>query len=311
MVNHTRCFTAWRKLAKTRDASWLTMPTSNEGGKFDEWYVDSGCSRHMTGNQDILAEIYHMKGGRVTFGDGKKGKIQGAGHCENSEQPRLINVYLVEGLKAKLISISQLCDEGLTVIFTKVYWKALDDKGNVRIQGIISDNNCYMWNATNQCMLTTKSQPDIWHRKLKHMSPHGLSRLVNSGVVWGVPKLEISTDLVCDACCKGKQVKVQHKQISDIWTTGLLELVHMDLMGPVQTASGWHLSVYIGNVLREKSDEIRSFNILEIIRSDHWGELYNDIFQKFCQEQGNWHRYSAPCTTQQNEVVERKNQTLK
>lgn len=66
---------------------------------------------------------------------------------------------------------------------------------------------------------------------------HGLGRIVNSGVVRGVPKLETSTDLVCDACCKGKQIKVQHKQLSDIRTKKVLESVHMDLMGPVQTES--------------------------------------------------------------------------
>lgn len=44
------------------------------------------------------------------FGDGKKGKIQGVGSIDRSEQPY---VYLVEGLKSNLISLSQLCDEGL------------------------------------------------------------------------------------------------------------------------------------------------------------------------------------------------------
>lgn len=132
-----------------------------------------------------------------------------------------------------LINISQLFDEGLTVIFTKIYCKALDEHGNVKLHGIRSDNNCYMWNTTNQCMLTTESQLNIWHKKLGHMSTHGRNRLVNSGVVRGVSKLETSTDLVCDACCKGKQVTVHHKQLSDIRTTRLLELVYMDLMNDV------------------------------------------------------------------------------
>ena len=40
------------------------------------WYFDSGCSRHMTGNQDYLDKIQCVKGGKVTFGDGGYGKIR-------------------------------------------------------------------------------------------------------------------------------------------------------------------------------------------------------------------------------------------
>lgn len=93
----------------------------------------------------------------ITFGDGKKGKIHGVGHTENSEQLRLINVYLVERLKANLISISQVCDEGLTVIFTKVDCKSLNEHEHVKLKGIRQGKNCYIWNSTNQCLLTTTS----------------------------------------------------------------------------------------------------------------------------------------------------------
>ena len=44
------------------------------------WYVDSGCSRHMTGNKELLFE-YEEKvgGGSVTFGENRKGQIKGYG----------------------------------------------------------------------------------------------------------------------------------------------------------------------------------------------------------------------------------------
>ena len=140
--------------------------TSSEGRRSDDWYFDSGSSRRMTGNKDLLGEISPIKGGKVIFGDGMQGRIQGVGHTENSEEPHLTNVYLVDGLKANLIRIIQLCDEGLNVIFTKVDCKALDERGDIKLQGIRSWNNCYMWNASNQCLVTVKSQLDIWHIKL-------------------------------------------------------------------------------------------------------------------------------------------------
>ncbi|XP_010480935.1 PREDICTED: uncharacterized protein LOC104759742 [Camelina sativa] len=102
--------------------------TSSEGG--NPWYFDSGCSRHMTGNPNISTAYEETPGGKVTFGDGGKGSIRGKGQLEDVDQPSLINVYYVEGLKANLISISQLCDEGLRVIFTKVDCQAVDENNN-------------------------------------------------------------------------------------------------------------------------------------------------------------------------------------
>ena len=36
------------------------------------WYLDSGCSRHMTGDQSLFKVFKSKKGGNVTFGDGSK-----------------------------------------------------------------------------------------------------------------------------------------------------------------------------------------------------------------------------------------------
>ena len=36
------------------------------------WYLDSGCSRHMTGNRSLFKFFESKKGGNVTFGDGSK-----------------------------------------------------------------------------------------------------------------------------------------------------------------------------------------------------------------------------------------------
>lgn len=68
--------------------------TLDESGKSYDWYFDSGCSRHMHGNHEILAEFSPMKGGKVTFEDGKQGRIQGVGFTENSKQPHLVNRLL-------------------------------------------------------------------------------------------------------------------------------------------------------------------------------------------------------------------------
>ncbi|XP_013608023.1 PREDICTED: uncharacterized protein LOC106314739 [Brassica oleracea var. oleracea] len=234
------------------------------------WYFDSGFSKHMIGNQDFIEKLEHIKGGKVTFGDGGQGKIRGVGVMERADLPRLINVYFVDGLKANLISVSQLCDDGLEVFFNKF--------------------------------------------------------------VRGVPDLENQTDIVCGACCQGKQIKIQHKQITEIHSKRILELVHMDLMGPItpeSIAGKRYIFVLVDDFsrytwvdfLRNKSDALQSFRILALQlkqekggiiqnNSDHGGESQNEQFDRFCQRQGIRHQYAAPRTPQQNGVVERKNRTL-
>ncbi|XP_074292576.1 uncharacterized protein LOC141619454 [Silene latifolia] len=41
----------------------------------NQWYLDSGCSRHMTGNKIFFLSLKPFDGDKVTFGDNKKGKI--------------------------------------------------------------------------------------------------------------------------------------------------------------------------------------------------------------------------------------------
>ncbi|CAL9225140.1 unnamed protein product [Arabidopsis halleri] len=62
-------------------------------------------------------------------------------------QPSLRMVHLVDGLTVNLISISQLCDDGLDVTFTKNICTAIDKQGAVRLEGQKSGNNCYTWKS--------------------------------------------------------------------------------------------------------------------------------------------------------------------
>ncbi|KAK8983113.1 hypothetical protein V6N11_057869 [Hibiscus sabdariffa] len=45
----------------------------------NSWYLDSGCSRHMTGDKSRFLEFKSKSGGVVTFGDNSKGNIEGIG----------------------------------------------------------------------------------------------------------------------------------------------------------------------------------------------------------------------------------------
>ena len=81
------------------------------------WYVDSGCSRHMTGNRKLLSNIKECERGDVTFGDNQKGRVIGIGNVSSKYDNFIENVMLVDNLKYNLISVSQICDRNLGVNF--------------------------------------------------------------------------------------------------------------------------------------------------------------------------------------------------
>ena len=70
------------------------------------WYLDSGCSRHMTGDQSLFNVFKSKKGGNVTFGDGSKSQIKGKRIISLLGLPDIENVLYVEGLRVNLLTIS-------------------------------------------------------------------------------------------------------------------------------------------------------------------------------------------------------------
>lgn len=73
----------------------------------------------MTGNREYLTDYSGSRRGSVTFCDRVKNKVMGRGTLDIEGMSKLTNVLHVEGMKANLISISELCDEELIVYFYK------------------------------------------------------------------------------------------------------------------------------------------------------------------------------------------------
>jgi hypothetical protein len=82
-----------------------------DGGLENKWLMNSGCSRHMTGEKkwfSSLTPLSHKE--YVTFGDDKKGKVLGTGVIKVNNHFTLKDVALVEKLRYNLLSVSQLLD---------------------------------------------------------------------------------------------------------------------------------------------------------------------------------------------------------
>ena len=62
------------------------------------WFLDSGYSRHITGDRSNFLSLIAFDGGRVVFRNDKSGKIVGIGKIGKSLSHSINNVYLVNGL---------------------------------------------------------------------------------------------------------------------------------------------------------------------------------------------------------------------
>ena len=88
----------------------------------NRWYLDSGCSRHMTGDKSKFCLLTESDGRKVTFRRNSKGKIIGFRKVGKNLSSCFDDVILVEGLVYNSLSISHLCDKSHKVTFnSQVY----------------------------------------------------------------------------------------------------------------------------------------------------------------------------------------------
>ncbi|GKA71735.1 putative ribonuclease H-like domain-containing protein [Tanacetum coccineum] len=84
----------------------------------DKGVIDSGCSRHMTGNRSYLTNYEEINGGFIAFGGNSKGgKITGKGKLRTGKLD-FKDVYFVKKLKFNLFSVLQMCEKKNSVLFT-------------------------------------------------------------------------------------------------------------------------------------------------------------------------------------------------
>jgi hypothetical protein len=109
--------TTWKRKEIPHNENCRIALVAKECKEEDEWFIDSGCSSHMTGDQSKFVSL-KKKGGNVAFGDDSSTKILGKGTVKlGSENVKAGKVLLVEYLKHNLLSVSKICDQGYTLTF--------------------------------------------------------------------------------------------------------------------------------------------------------------------------------------------------
>ena len=120
----------------------------------------------------------------------------------------------VDGLKANLISISQICDLDLNVNFNREKFIVIDVDGKCVLEGFHFLDNCYTFTSSSHtCHRVDSDDMELWLERLRHLNFKSLRKLSNAGAVRGLPKLGKQSSGVCGPCQYGKQRKTTHKVI--------------------------------------------------------------------------------------------------
>jgi hypothetical protein len=128
--------------------------------------MDSGCSRHMTGNKKWFSSLTPLSNKEyVTFGDDKMGKVLGTDIIKVNDCFTLNDVALVDRLRYKMLSVSQLVDADLDVFFRKLDSHILDSFGK-RVCGISQIGNVFhadfSFAQTSLRCLISQSSSELW-----------------------------------------------------------------------------------------------------------------------------------------------------
>nr|GEY29266.1 hypothetical protein [Tanacetum cinerariifolium] len=171
------------------------------------WYLDSGCSKHMTGDRSQLVNFVQKFLGTVKFGNDHVAKIMG-----------------------------QFCDSDLEVAFRQHTCFICNLDGVDLLTGS-HGNNLYtlsiqdMMASSPICLISkaSKTKSWLWHRRLSHMNFSAINHLARQGLVRGLPKLKFEKDHLCSACAMGKSTRKTHKPKSEDTNQEKLYLLYMDL----------------------------------------------------------------------------------
>jgi hypothetical protein len=234
------------------NSTWCqTAPTNS---KETMWFLDSGCSNHMTGDKKWFSHLDETFRQFVKLGNDTKMAVMGKGNIKlriNGTSQLIGDVFYLPELRNNLLSIGQLQERNLAILMEHGECKIYHHKRGLIMSTQMSANRMFILLAEREtqmqtqvliptCFKTTSESPaDLWHRRYGHLHFKGLSILSRKQMVKGLPHLHESST-VCTVCMTGKQ----HREFiprKSMWrATQKLQLIHADICGPITPESSSH-----------------------------------------------------------------------
>ena|SRR3990167_8691495 len=256
----------------------------------------------------------------VKTASGEQLKVLGEGTMKKHVGENFIvlkKILVVPDLKRNLISVACLCADGYEVKFTERCIIGKDGKIIVEIDQ--SHNGLFIMNTQKET-----NNVQLVHARLGHAGSNVLRKHKISP-----PKQ------ICESCTYGehKAKPVSKTGSNRVITKNILDLIHMDLIGPLEVKSFGGAKYVLSIVddhsrfshvyfLKKKSESFAKFckysKLVEnqkecrikAIKSDSGGEFISKEFQQFLDAKGIIRHKSAPYNKKQNGIIERFNRTI-
>ncbi|KAK2981491.1 hypothetical protein RJ640_012248 [Escallonia rubra] len=213
-------------------------------------------------------------------------------------------------MKAKILSMGQLLEKGYDIHMKDKCLYLRDDRGSLIARVPMSSNKMFLMNIHHDAPKCLKAYFDnqswLWHLRLGHFNFGGLKLLSTKNMVKGLPSID-QPDELCEACLIGKQHRHSFLKESISRAKARLELIHIDVCGPIDPAS---LEVFSTFKRFKALMEKHSGYQIKAIRSDRGGEFISKEFMASYEENDICGPLTIPYSPQQNVVVERKNQSI-
>ncbi|KAI5314278.1 hypothetical protein L3X38_043454 [Prunus dulcis] len=266
------------------------------------WYLDSGCSNHMTEKEDLLVDIDRKVTAKVEMGTGQLVEVTGKGTIvvETKAGKRHIKeIMLVPGLKENLLSVGQMIEHGYYLVFGDHKVEIYNDSSHTNLVAKVQMKGNRSFPLKLQAevhfayIASVDHSTDLLHRRFGHLNMSSLKLLKEQDMVVGLPEIKEDRQTVT-------------KTGNRFFLTFIDDCTRMC----------W---VYF---LRHKSEalcvfkkfkatvELQSGYKLKQLRSDRGGEYTSVEFERFCDNAGNERQLTTSYTPQQNGVAERKNRTI-
>jgi hypothetical protein len=174
------------------------------------WIIDSGCTNHMTGEKKMFTSYVKNKDSQdsIIFSDENQGKVKGLGKIVISSEHSID------------VSVFRRSD------------------GSLAFKGVL-DGKLYLVDFLKEeadldaCLIAKTSMGWLWHHRLAHVGMKNLHKLLKGEHVLGLTNVTFEKDRPCAACQASKQVCSAHHNKNVMTTSRPLELLHIDLFGPV------------------------------------------------------------------------------
>ncbi|KAH0779714.1 hypothetical protein KY290_006141 [Solanum tuberosum] len=153
----------------------------------DLWFVDSGCSNHMTGAKSLFKELDEKQKKTVQLGNTKEMRVEGKGTVSidtSHEKVKMLDkVQFVPDLGYNLLSVGQLMIDGHSLWFDDDACVITNKKTGKKVRISMTPNNMFPLDVSNMenfaLAASAKDDSKLWHLRYGHLNINGLKLLVD------------------------------------------------------------------------------------------------------------------------------------